>query len=46
MAGDTTPPDGATRHIQTTQGILTYSQLAPLLAGRVLKVERDIADLI
>jgi CRISPR-associated endonuclease/helicase Cas3 len=42
MASDTTPPSGATRYIQTTRGLLSYSQLAPLLAERVLRVERDI----
>src|ERR1039458_4551283 len=34
---------GATRYIQTTRGLLSYSQLAPLLAERVLRIERDIA---
>ena len=43
MASDTTPPRGATHYIQTTRGLLSYSQLAPLLAERVLLVERDIA---
>ena len=32
MAGETTPPGGATRYIQTTRGLLSYSLLAPLLA--------------
>lgn len=44
MAGDTTPPGGATRYIQTTRGLLTYSELAPLLAERVLRVEQSIAS--
>jgi CRISPR-associated endonuclease/helicase Cas3 len=44
MAADTTPPGGATRYIQTTRGLLSYSQLAPLLAERVLHVERNIAS--
>jgi len=44
MAGDTTPPSGATRYIQTTRGLLSYSQLAPLLAEQVLRVERLIAS--
>lgn len=44
MAGDTTPQDGATRHIQTSRGILSYSQLAPLLAEQVLRVEAAIAS--
>jgi CRISPR-associated endonuclease/helicase Cas3 len=43
MAGETTPPSGATRFIQTTRGLLSYSQLAPLLAERVLRVEAAIA---
>lgn len=42
MAPDTSPPDGATRYIQTTRGLLSYSRLAPLLAEQVLRVERDI----
>jgi CRISPR-associated endonuclease/helicase Cas3 len=44
MAGDTTPPSGATRYIETTRGLLSYSQLAPLLAERVLRVEHSIAS--
>ena len=43
MAPDTTPPGGATRYIQTSRGLLSYSQLAPLLAEQVLRVERDFA---
>lgn len=43
MAPETTPPGGATRYLQTTRGLLSYSQLAPLLAERVLRVERGIA---
>src|SRR5205809_137813 len=43
MAPDTTPPGGATRYLQTSLGILSYSQLAPLLAERVLRVEVQIA---
>ena len=44
MAGGTTPPHGATRFIETAQGVLSYAQLAPLLAERVLLVERSIAS--
>lgn len=44
MAGETTPPGGATRFLETTRGLLSYSQLAPLLAERVLAVERAIAS--
>jgi CRISPR-associated endonuclease/helicase Cas3 len=44
MAGETTPPGGATRFIETTRGLLSYSQLAPLLAERVLRVEHSIAE--
>ena len=43
MAPETTPPGGATRYLQTTRGLLSYSQLAPLLAEQVLRVEREIA---
>jgi CRISPR-associated endonuclease/helicase Cas3 len=43
MAPDTTPPSGATRYVQTSRGLLSYSQLAPLLAEQVLRVERGIA---
>jgi len=42
MASETSPPGGATRYIQTTRGLLSYTQLAPLLAERVLRVEHDI----
>jgi CRISPR-associated endonuclease/helicase Cas3 len=42
MAGNTTPPDNATRYIETTRGVLTYSQIAPILAEKVLGVERLI----
>ena len=44
MAGDTTPPGGATRYIETARVLLTYAQLAPLLAEQVLRVERAIAS--
>jgi len=44
MAGETTPPGGATRFIETTRGLLSYAQLAPILAERVLEVERAIAS--
>lgn len=44
MAGETTPPDAATRFIETTRGLLSYSQLAPLLAERVLAVESALAS--
>src|SRR5688500_14686114 len=43
MAPETSPSDGSTRYIQTSRGLLSYSQLAPLLAEQVLRVERDIA---
>ena len=44
-AGGTAPParntrpDRATRFIETARGVLAYSELAPLLAERVLRVE-------
>ena len=34
-----TRPDRATRYIETARGVLAYSELAPLLAERVLRVE-------
>jgi len=44
MAEDSTQPPEATRFLETTRGVLSYSQLAPLLAERVLKVQQDIED--
>ncbi len=44
MAEDSTQPPHATRFVETTRGILSYAQLAPLLAERVLRVQQDIAD--
>src|SRR5437016_13174234 len=44
MAEDSTQPPEATRFIETARGGLSYSQLAPLLAERVLKVQQDIED--
>jgi CRISPR-associated endonuclease/helicase Cas3 len=43
MAGETTRPGHATRSVETTRGLLTYAELAPLLAERVLRVEEAIA---
>ena len=37
-----TRPDRATRFVETTQGVLSYAELAPLLADRVAEVERAI----
>ena len=44
MAEDSTQPPYATRFVETTRGILSYVQLAPLLAERVLRVLQDIED--
>jgi CRISPR-associated endonuclease/helicase Cas3 len=44
MAEDSTQPPHATRFVETTHGILSYAQLAPLLAERVLRVLQDIED--
>jgi CRISPR-associated endonuclease/helicase Cas3 len=44
MAEDSTQPPHATRFVETTRGILSYSQLAPLLAECVLRVLEDIED--
>jgi CRISPR-associated endonuclease/helicase Cas3 len=43
MADHSTSPGHATRTVETTRGVLTYSELAPLLAERVLAVEQRIA---
>jgi CRISPR-associated endonuclease/helicase Cas3 len=43
MADHSTSPSHATRTVETTRGLLTYAQLAPLLAERVLTVEQRIA---
>ena len=37
-----TRPDRATRYVETTQGILTYTELAPYLAERVTRIETEI----
>ena len=37
-----TRPERATRFVETTRGVLSYSQLAPLLAERVVLVQADI----
>lgn len=37
-----TRPERATRFIETTRGVLSYSQLAPLLADHVVAVQADI----
>lgn len=42
MADHSTSPGHATRSIETSRGLLTYAQLAPLLAERVLAVEQRI----
>lgn len=39
-----TRPDRATRFIETAQGILSYTELAPLLAERVARVEFDLYE--
>lgn len=38
----TRPPAHATRYLETARGRLSYAELAPLLAARVLEVEQDI----
>lgn len=44
MAGGTTPPQGSTRFVETTRGILSFQQLAPLLAERALQIQEDIEE--
>ena len=40
-----TRPDRATRFIETARGVLSYSEVAPLLAERVLRVEAALYQL-
>ncbi len=42
MADETASPDSSTRWLETSRGILSYSELAPLLAERVLRVQERI----
>jgi CRISPR-associated endonuclease/helicase Cas3 len=42
MADETPSPDASTRWIETSRGILRYTELAPLLAERVLRVQERI----
>jgi CRISPR-associated endonuclease/helicase Cas3 len=42
MADGASCEDGSTRWVETSRGILTHSQLAPLMAQRVLKVQANI----
>lgn len=42
MDGDTTRPRDATRWIETSRGILSYTELAPLLAERVLNLQQRL----
>ena len=42
--GTTRPPHSATRHVETSAGILSYQELAPLLAERVGNVELAIVE--
>lgn len=39
LSGRDTQPNRATRYLETSRGILSYSQLAPLLAERVVRLE-------
>ena len=43
-SGPTRPPHSATRYIETSVGILSYRELAPLLAERVADTELAISD--
>ena len=43
-SGTTRPPHAATRYIETSVGILSYLELAPLLAERVADTEFAISD--
>ena len=43
-SGTTRTPHSATRHVETTVGILSYQELAPLLAERVGNTEVAIVN--
>ena len=43
-SGTTRPPHSATRYIETSVGILSYQELAPLLAERVAATELAISN--
>ncbi len=43
-SGKTRPPHSATRYIETSVGILSYQELAPLLAERVADTELGISN--
>jgi len=43
-AGGTTSPPDATRYLETIRGVLSYRELAPLLAERVGNVEAQIVS--
>ena len=38
-----TRPDSATRFVETARGVLSYSELAPLLADRVTEIEASVS---
>lgn len=40
--GGTRPPSHATRQVETARGVLSYAELAPLLANRAATIERAI----
>jgi len=42
-SGTTRPPYSSTRYIETTRGILSYQELAPLLGERVAVIEFEIS---
>jgi len=44
MAEGSTQPPHATRFIETTHGVISYAQLAPLLGERVLRLLENIED--
>lgn len=44
MAEGTTPPQSSTRFVETTRGILSFQQLAPLLAERALQIQVNIEE--
>lgn len=44
VAGATRPPHSATRYLETSLGILSYRELAPILGERITDVEVEILE--
>ena len=44
MAEGTTPPQGSSRFVETTRGILSFQQFAPSLAERALQIQLNTEE--